>query len=362
MDRSASYPTGLAHNDLTQGADLHSLIQANPAIHPNALVADSLGERDGATSGADSLPRDASVPAFAPDLFNTEEYARLHAARFGGIGVRSEHIRPGRDTPDGVFQAMQIRPGVFASPGRGPYGGFDVSDDMDEAELADFVATTETKLRSAGAQQVELVMPPFCYGPHSGPRCLAVLCRSGYRVTRQELNQAIVVTEASLAERGNYENRKRLNKAARAGLSVRHMDAIDYQAAYSVILENRLKKGRSLSMSWQDVQAMIVAFPQQVYMFGAQLEDRTIAAAICLAVNRRVLYVYAWGECEGAESVSPVSSIAAYVYKFAQQHGFALLDLGTSSVDGIVNPGLVRFKRSLGATTSLKLWMGKSLG
>jgi hypothetical protein len=321
----------------------------------------NVASSDAAPPEAYSLPRDASAPTFAPDLFNTEEYVRLHAARFGGIGVRSEHRRSGADAPDGVFHALQIRPGIFASPGRGPYGGFDVSEDMGEADRADFIATTETKLRVAGAQQIELVTPPFCYAPQSGARALAVLCRSGYCVMRQELNQAIVVTEASLAERGNYENRKRLNKAARAGLNVRRLDTSEYEAAYHVILDNRLKKGRSLSMSWEDMHAMVAAFPQQIFVFGAWMEGRMIAAAICLAVNRRVLYVYAWGECDGAEWVSPVSSIAAHIYTFTQQHGFALLDLGTSSVNGIVNPGLVRFKRSLGATASLKLWMGKSL-
>lgn len=304
---------------------------------------------------------DTSAQMFEPDLFNTEAYASLHAARFSGIGVRSEHLRTSRNTPDGVFHAMQIRPGLFASPGRGPYGGFDVSSDMDEAELAHFIAATEAMLSAAGAQQIDLVLPPFCYSPQHGPRCLAVLCRMGYRVMRQELNQAIVVTEASLVEIGNYANRKRLNKAARAGLSVRQLDVSEYQVGYNVILENRLKKERSLSMSWQDVQAMIAAFPEQMHIFGAEQDGCIVAAAICVAVNRKVFYVYAWGERIGAESISPVSSIAAYVYMFAQTHGFMLLDLGTSSVDGIVNPGLVRFKQSLGATTSLKLWLRKAL-
>lgn len=306
--------------------------------------------------------RDTSARAFEPDLFNTEAYAGLHVARFEGIGVRSEHVRAGRDTPDGVFHAMQIRLGVFASPGRGPYGGFDVSTDMDEAELADFIAATEAMLCTAGARQIELVLPPFCYAPQHGPQCLAVLCRMGYCVMRQELNQAVVVTEASLAESGNYANRKRLNKAARAGLTVRQLNASEYQIGYNAILDNRLKKERSLSMSWEDVQAMIAAFPEQMHVFGAEQDGRIIAAAICVAVNRRILYVYAWGECIGAEPISPVSSIAAHVYTFAQNHGFVLLDLGTSSVEGIVNPGLVRFKQSLGATTSLKLWLRKSLG
>ena len=305
---------------------------------------------------------DIPSPTFEPDIFNTTAYYALHAPRFGGIGVRSEHVRPGTNTPTGIFHAMQVRPGLFVSPGRGAYGGFDITSDMDDAELVHFITSTEELLRTAGAQHVELVLPPFCYMPQHGPRALAILCRQGYRVIRQELNQAVTVGETSLAEQGNYANRKRLNKAARAGLVVRQLEVSEYQSGYEAILENRLKKERSLSMSWEDVQAMIAAFPERVHLFGAEQNDGIIAAAICLTVSRRVLYVYAWGERAGAEPLSPVSSIAAHVYAFAQRRGIALLDLGTSSVDGIVNPGLIRYKQSLGATPSLKLWLKKSLG
>jgi hypothetical protein len=304
---------------------------------------------------------DTTLPAFEPDLFNTEAYARLHASRFFGSEVRSEYFRAGHNMPTGVFHAMQVLPGLFISPGRGPYGGFDISSELDEAELAVFIAKTEARLRQCGAHRVELVLPPFCYAPHCGPRTLALLCRLGYCVIRQELNQALNVGEKCFAVQGNYANRKRLNKANRAGILVRRLNGEECREGYDAIHENRIKKDRSLSMSWQDVQQMQAAFPDRVFHFGAEQHGRIIAAAICMAVNRRTLYVYAWGERVGAESVSPVTSIAAHLFEFAQRGGFTLLDLGTSSVDGIVNPGLLRFKESLGATTSLKLSLGKAL-
>jgi hypothetical protein len=304
---------------------------------------------------------DTSASAFEPDLFNTEAYAKLHASRFSGIGIRSEHFCAGQHLPVGIFQAMQTHPGVFASPGRGPYGGFDMDSDQNETVLADFVVETEAILRGRGAHRIELVLPPFCYAPHSGPRGFAVLCRLGYCVTRQELNQAIEVVNRSLTELGDYANRKRLSKAARAGVLVRELAENEQRTGYDAILEKRLKKNRSLSMSWEEVQDMIQAFPTRVRVFGAEHQGSIIAAAICLAVSCRVLYVYAWGERVGAEPISPISSLAAHIFDFARRQEFALLDLGTSSVDGVVNRGLLRFKRSLGATSSLKLWLEKSL-
>jgi hypothetical protein len=306
-------------------------------------------------------PLDLLARAFEPDLFNSEAYAQLHARRFDGKGVRCEYFQNGHTALGGAFHAMQISPGIFASPGRGPYGGFDTSSDISDADLEDFVIQTEFKLKAAGATRIEIVMPPFCYAPQRGPQNLALLCRLGYRVIRQELNQALTVGEVNFADQGDYANRKRLKKAARAGVVVRELATAEHKDGYNAILESRQKKSRSLSMTWEDVEAMQAAFPGRVRLFGAEHDRSILAAAICLAVNRRVFYVYAWGERAGAEPISPVSSIAAHLFEYAQHHGFALLDLGTSSLDGIINPGLHRFKRSLGATTSLKLWLQKCL-
>ena len=303
----------------------------------------------------------AASPGFEPDLFNTEAYAALHAPHFDGAGLRTTYRRPAYDHPDAVFQAMQVRPGVFASPGRGPYGGFDAAPHLGEAELADFVGQTEAALRHAGARRIEVVLPPFCYAPETGPRLLPVLCHLGYCVTRQELNQAITLEPGGAIGYGTYAARKRLNKAVRAGVQARPLAADEHRAGYEAIQQNRRKKGRALSMSWDEVQTMVAAFPTRMHFFGAEQDGTLLAAAICVAVNARVLYVYAWGEIAGAEALSPVSTLADGLLTFAQRRGFQLLDLGTSSVDGIVNPGLLAFKRSLGATDTLKLWLAKVL-
>ncbi len=311
-----------------------------------------------------------SALEFQPALFNTEAYAQLHLDRTGLPGLRVKFYRHGEEEAAGVFQAMQLSPGIFSSPGRGSYGGFDVATDLDEAALNSFLIEVESRLRAAGGRQLQMALAPFCYFPQQGPRILLALCRAGYRVMRQELNQAICVGNVSFAMQGDYANRKRLAKAARAGVTIRELRGTEQQAGYEAILENRQKKGRPLSMSWTDVREMLETFPDRVRVFGATMagasmaaapqENTILAAAICLAVTPRVFYVYAWGERAGVEAISPVSTLAEHLFAFAQQHGFSWLDLGTSSVDGVVNPGLHRFKRSLGATPSLKLWLEKS--
>ena len=298
---------------------------------------------------------------FEPDIFNTVEYGRLHAGRYRLGGLRYTYRRTNEEPIVGVFQAVQCEPGIFTSPGRGPYGGFDISPELTDPEIVEFVSKAETVLRGHGAKRVDVVLPPFCYSPQLGPRILSVLCRAGYRVSRQELNQALVLDPNGSISYENYAARKRLNRARRAGVTARVLDYHEYRAGYDAVAENRQKKGRTLSMSWNDVQAMVDAFPDKLHVFGAEQDGRLLAAAICVAVSTRVLYVYAWGEIAGAEPLSPVCVLADHLFDFSPAQGFHLLDLGTSSVDGVVNPGLLAFKRSLGADDSLKLWLTKVL-
>ena len=298
---------------------------------------------------------------FESYLFNTVAYAKLHAHRYSTDALRCAYSRSDQEAVLGVFQAVQCEPGVFASPGRAPYGGFDLSPELTDAEVVEFVSSTETLLQKSGAQRIHMVLPPFCYSPKLGPRVLSILCRMGYVVTRQELNQALVLEPNGATKYGIHAARKRLNKARRAGVAARMLGPDEYRAGYGAIAQNRQKKARTLSMSWSDVEAMVTAFPSKLHLFGAEQDGKLLAAAICIAVSARVLYVYAWGEIAGAESLSPVCVLADDISNFARNQGFELLDLGTSSLEGIVNPGLIAFKGSLGASNSLKLWLTKVL-
>jgi hypothetical protein len=132
-------------------------------------------------------------------------------------------------------------------------------------------------------------------------------------------------------------------------------------AAYGVIAENRAKKGYSLSMSLEALHAMADRFPGAVRCAGVHAEGELIAASICIAVNPTTLYVFYWGEIPGAERRSPVTLLAGGLYEYCAREGFALLDVGTSTLAGEPNHGLIRYKSNLGCRPSLKLSVAKPL-
>jgi hypothetical protein len=310
--------------------------------------------------GAELLA-DAFLPDDAPDLFNRAAFHRLHRHRFTGAAAYLQWRPPGTERIRGTFHALETAPGLFTSPGRGSYGGFDVDDGLTCAEIGRFVALAEDHLRERGARRLDVVLPPFCYAPERAALVFSTLAGLGYVVERHELNQSVALQHAELASKGTYANRKRLNKAVREGVAAGLLKPAEYRAAYDVLAESRRKKNYTLSMSWADVAEMVAAFPTDLRLFGAWHGGAMVAAAICVVVNPRLLYVYAWGEVPGIERLSPVTAIADAIYRHARAQGFRRLDLGTSSVQGVVNPGLFAFKKSLGAAPSIKLFLSKTL-
>jgi hypothetical protein len=294
------------------------------------------------------------------DIFNRPAFHLLHRPRNPeGVYVQLRNYLTGKTV--GVFHALATEKGAFASPGRGSYGGFEVIEDLPIDDLKLFISLVERVLKWLGGTRLDIVLPPLVYAPERVALAFNAMTMAGYLVSRQELNQSIEIHHRDFLTLGNYANRKRFNRAVREGVSARRLKREEFHAAYNVIVESRQKKNYAMSMSWPQIAEMVETFPDDIIVFGGFLHDAMIAAAICVRVNGEVLYVFSWGERSGFEGVSPVTVIAAALYRFARSADIRLLDLGTSSVHGEPNHGVFAFKKSLGAKPSIKMYFTKEL-
>lgn len=295
------------------------------------------------------------------DLFNTRTFYKLHRAGT----ARSFYFMLRRRRSGAALGAVHFHEtddGHFLSPHRGSFGGFSLVRGADEplATLERFVAAVASFLSTMGARRITVVLPPLAYHPHESSAWVNVLLRSGFSLTRHELSYAIEVAGA-FVDRIDYGNRKQLKKCARAGLVCNLLPRAEYEDAYGIISESRRKKGRVPSMTWSALREMCDRMPERIRCFGVRRDGLLIAAAVCLVVNSGVLYVFYWGEIAGVETLSPVTFLAQHVYEHCVGEQIALLDLGTSTVDGIPNRGLIRYKKHLGCTESLKLTLSRVL-
>jgi hypothetical protein len=252
-------------------------------------------------------------------IFNTNRFFQLHktdaAFYFQLCAGNSPRVA-------GVAHFIQVEPGYYRSPLRGTFGGFEFRQNLRVESVEAFVAAAERRLLEAGARTIEILAAP-----------------------------------ANL----NHSRRKSINKCRREGMTASELNSAMRRQVYDVILANRCRRGFPITMTYEAIQQMAAAFPTRLVFFGTFAGQEMIASSICIWVSPEVLYVLYWGDLDGWGSSSPVSLLAETIYDYARQNGCRVLDLGTSTKDGLPNYGLLNFKHDLGCQESLKLTFVKCM-
>jgi len=296
------------------------------------------------------------------DFFNTLAFYNLHRpSSSNGFYFLLRNRTSGASA--GAVHFCEAEPGHFRSPLRGSYAGFELArgTDIPLACMEKFEQAVEAFLASHGARRVSVSLPPLAYHPHTASVWINILLRAGFVIDRHELIYSLEVDGESFVSKIDRGNKKQLAKCERNGLAVRSLEREEYRAAYEVIVENRAKKGNAVSVSWSALDDMVQQCPLAVRCFGVFQDAKMIASSVCIAVNPDVLYVFYWGEVAGVETLSPVTLLARHLYEVCQNEKIALLDVGASTLEGVPNHGLIRYKKALGCTESLKLFFTKTI-
>lgn len=266
-----------------------------------------------------------------------------------------------RNTVRATIHFTSIGDGLWRSPARGTFAGYDTDPTLTLEELATFHDVVEARLRARGATRIEILPAPMAHHPAAVSNQLYLLRARGFEIAGCDLNHTIAVDDTRLADRMAYNNLKRLRKCEREGIVGQRLNATMLDAVYATIAENRASKGYPMSMTFDQLQQMVELFPDAVQLFGASSAERLSAAAICLRVSPSVLYAFCWGDRPEFGDSSPVVPVAAAIYQYCQEQQIEILDAGTSTIDREPNHGLIRFKRGLGFEESLKFRLVKHL-
>jgi hypothetical protein len=304
----------------------------------------------------------AEAGELALDLFRLPAFYALHrTAAPRAWYVVARDVEAG--SPIAAGWLSEVEPGHARSPGRGSYGGLQLLDPRTPASTLDAVMLQlETTVASLGIRRLTIVLPPTANDHGAGALWTNILMRGGYRPSAPpDLSYSVEVDEVALDARMNSGNRYVARTAARRGLEFRALDANERAEAFAVHAENKTKRGYPLTMSHEALIEMDDALPGRVLWFGVMHEGRMIASNVSLVISPAITYVFYWGEVAGVEKLSPVTVLADGIYRHCQSLGTRLLDLGTATLHGEPNPGLMAYKQNLGCTASLKLTLTKDL-
>lgn len=295
------------------------------------------------------------------DLFRSPDFYRLHSASFRRAWYARIVDRSAATACGGGWFA-ESAPGEVRSGARGPYGGMFVDRDPFSTTLADaIVASTDDALKGLGIERTRVTLPPAAHEPGRHAEWMNTYLRRGYQALPPDLNFHVRVDGVTLPDRMNSGNRTVVRTAERKGMMARSLDPHERGRAYEVNVENRLRRGRPVTMSLDALLAMDAALPGAVRWFGVFAADRMIAASVCMRVSSEVLYVFYLGDVDGVAKLSPVTLLVAHVHEWCRAQSIALLDLGIATEGGVPNDGLMTYKRNLGFEVSPRYTLTKEL-
>lgn len=296
------------------------------------------------------------LPYENSNLFNEKDYFQLHSSSSKDVYAQLVRINTGKVCATIAFYGDEEF--LFSSPKKGTFGGIMLNEAIDFQLIEQFLTAIKEYLIKSGARAISITCPPFSHDLATSSVMTNVLFRLGFKLSRHELNYQMNVDESAFVDRIDYGNVKRVRKCIRENWFAEQVDPVDYLKVYQVIKENRERRGFPLTMSPEQLGEMVKIFPEKMFFFSVypdKEKSAMAAAAVCIALTRTILYVFYWGDIAGTESYSPIALLASTIYDFCQKQSFKVLDVGTSTVSGEPNYGIVKFKRNLGFSESLKL-------
>lgn len=237
-----------------------------------------------------------------------------------------------------------LKNGRWMSPFSAPFGGPDFSG-YPSPEILDKIAGSLSALPGGAS----LTLPPYFYSPYIAPLAIRLLNDSRFSVTAETNYHFDLRDLEDYRDRIPDSARKLLAQAERAGLRTEKIADDDTAAqltAYRILDENRRAKGRSLSMTLDELHqtAKVIHTDWFITFHG----DTPVAAAVCQNAGQWIDRVIYWGHLPEFSLLRPVNKLAFDIFSYYDMTGSHIVDVGPASLGGFPDPGLCRFKESIG--------------
>ena len=254
-----------------------------------------------------------------------------------------------------------IGPDCAVSPAAAPFGSIEFVQTLPDSVLNDVLDALIDEARSISVPTLRLVNYPHCYAPEQARRLTKCLLDREFRLTSNDHTSFLPVTGDTFSGTIVASERRRLKKCQRARFQFRHWCCPDADTVVSFVVRTRQQRGHQLTLPPDRLKNLLQTFPDRFPVFVVR--DGATVAALMVAVRVRhdILYNFMPASDPDYHVYSPMVMLVDGLFGYCQHQQIQLLDLGTS-LDGNhqPKPGLMRFKRNLGAQESPKLTFEKS--
>ena len=288
---------------------------------------------------------------FEPALFNTLEFGFLQSStgwqQFFCADVKSKKIL--------AAIRFHVHGDTARSPFKAPFGSVEFSTAATPRLLFDFLGYVEDRLKDAGVREVYVRNPPRAYAPESIALTETFLLNLGYTVSSAEIGAIIPVTNQSFGEVIRHSELLRRRQGSIAGLHFQKISSSELESFFEFIANCHEEKGYGLSISFEDLRRTIDKFPDLYLLFGVMKGSKLIAGSVSIRVKKNIVYNFLVNHKKSFNHLSPPVLLMDGIYQYCSDHDIALLDLGTSALEGKPNLSLLDFKMHLGGAPTSKL-------
>ena len=240
---------------------------------------------------------------------------------------------------------------VWQSPFSAPFAGFSFSKLPSLATLDSLVSSLLDYIQK-NAITLQITMPPLFYKQDLYLKLAYILQRYSTSCYT-DINYALDLKTDDYDSLLNKESRKNLNRAKDIPSELKHAETLEEKkTVYNVIIENRKAKGYPLKMSLNDLENTMALVPGDYYLL--LMDQEPVASAIVFEVAPTMAQVIYWGDLSAYSLKRPMNLLAYELFHLYKKRGFAFLDIGPSSEEGVPNTGLCHFKESIGCFADLK--------
>ncbi|GAB3894928.1 GNAT family N-acetyltransferase [Spirosoma agri] len=305
-------------------------------------------------------PQASDVPAFCQPGFFFNEHEHLCQQQSGSFYLLSALNQ--RTNQADARCAFFVTANGIVSPVAAPFGSIEFAETLPGTVLDAFIKSLQETARSFGASTLRLVNYPHCYAPEQANRLAVALEEQGFRLIKLHENFFLPITERPFSATINASERRRLRKCREAGFQVNLWPTTRVDDAINFIVEARRTKEYQLTISPEQLTTLLQKFPDQFIVFTVNDADKIAAMTVAVRVRKDILYSFLPASNPDYQSFSPLVMLTDGLVTYCRQQGIRLLDLGVSlDNDRRPKPGLIRFKQNLGAQSSPKMTVEKTL-
>ena len=248
--------------------------------------------------------------------FGTAAFNMLNSAKVSRI-----EFLAGLDSDSRPLMGMiaGLRDGIWRTPFSAPMAALSWNRDLSLATIESFFARAKEYFAS---YPLRIVLPPAFIAPQMLASIIGITANMASSVTF-DYNYHYDLSLTPEFEK--HLKPKARNKYHQAQKSDFTFESVDIARAYAVIAANRTAKGYYLAMTLADLEA-----------------TSSIIGIDAFILSHRDF-----------EHLRPMNILPYHIFTHYHALGFTIVNIGTSSTDGIPNHGLCSFKESLGCTLSL---------